>query len=92
MTYNGVVVLQLDLMLEMEFIIIQFLNPSLLIVSSILTTPPMLVYQECTSTELTRTHVRIIAYTEKKKQPCCKDVTNCSVSINNNDDYNGYTR
>ena len=59
MTYNGVVVLQLDLMLEMELIILQFLNPSLLIVSSILTAPPMLVYQECTSTELTRTHVRI---------------------------------
>ena len=51
--------LHLDLMLEMEFIIIQFLNPSLLMVSSILKTPPMLVYQECTSTELTRTHVRI---------------------------------
>ena len=59
MTYNGVVSLQLDLMLEMELIILQFLNPSLLIVPSILTTPPMLVYQEYTSTELTRTHVRI---------------------------------
>ena len=59
MTYNGVVVLQLDLMLEMEFIIIQFLNLSLLTVSSILTAPPMLVYQECTSTELTGSHVRI---------------------------------
>ena len=59
MTYNGVTLLQLDLMLEMELIPLQFLNPSLLIVSSILTIPPMLVYQECTSTELTRTHVCI---------------------------------
>ena len=54
MTYNGVVVLQLDSMLEMEFILIQFL-----MVPSILATVPMCVYQECTSTELTRTHVRI---------------------------------
>ena len=62
MTYNGVGILQLDLMLEMEFIIIQFLNLSLLMVSSILTAPPMLVYQECTSTELTRTHVRLMYF------------------------------
>ena len=41
-------------------LIIQFLNLSLLMVSSILTTPPMLVYQECTFTELTKMHVCII--------------------------------
>ena len=70
MTYNGVVVLQLDLMLEMEFIIIQFLNPLLLMMSSILSIPPMLVYQECTSTELTRTHVRINNKTSIKARQC----------------------